>query len=187
MGRDKGLLELDGVTLVEHVIQALSAAVRDVTIISNNSEYLRFGLPVIADTYREVGPLEAIRTALANASSPVVVLCACDTPFVTSKLFEFLRDQSTGFDSVVPLDEKGMLEPLCAVYARAALAPATDLILNGRRKVSELLERVRTSTIPFGDISHLPGARNFFRNINTPEEYDRAVEAHSRHSQKGPR
>ena len=176
MGRDKGLLELDGRTLVEHVIRALSTVVGSVAILSNSSEYGRFGLPVIADTYRDVGPLEAIRTALASSGTPIVVLCACDTPFVTPRLFEFLLDRSAGFDAVVPLDEKGMLEPLCAIYSREALAPATELILSGRRKVSELFERVRTRTVPFGELCHLPGAENFFRNINTPEDYARTVE-----------
>ena len=180
MGRDKGLLELDGVTLVEHVIAALSKSVASVSILANSSEYLRFGLPVIADTHRDVGPLEAIRTALANTGAPRVILCACDTPFVTPMLFDFLLDRSEGFHAVVPLDKKGMLEPLCAVYSREALDPATGLILSGRRKVSELLDRVRTRTIEFGELRHLPGAENFFRNINTPEEYAQAVETRSR-------
>ena len=184
MGRDKGLLELDGVTLIEHVIAALSKAVPSVSILANGSEYLRFGLPVIADTHREVGPLEAIRTALASSGTPLVILCACDTPFVTAELFEFLRERSAGFDAAVPLDEKGMLEPLCAVYSQEALDPVTGLILNGRRKVSELLDRLRTRTIPFGELRHLPGAENFFRNINTPEEYAWALENLSRLSKR---
>jgi molybdopterin-guanine dinucleotide biosynthesis protein A len=176
MGRDKAWLELDGATMIEQVVAALRPVTERVTIIANSPEYARLNLPVVADTHIGIGPLEAIRTALANSRQPRVVLVGCDLPFVTPQLFAHLLRVGGDAQAVVPLDDSGRLEPLCAIYSTAALDAVTELIANGERKVSRLFERIPTRFVTFSEIHHLAGARLFFENINSPEDYQRAVE-----------
>jgi molybdopterin-guanine dinucleotide biosynthesis protein A len=147
-----------------------------VTIIANRPEYARLNLPVVADTHIGIGPLEAIRTALANSRQPRVVLVGCDLPFITPQLFTHLLDVGGDAQAIVPLDDGGRLEPLCAIYSTLALASVTELIANGERKVSRLFERIPTRLVAFSEIHHLAGARRFFENINSPEDYQRAIE-----------
>lgn len=175
MGRDKAWLELDGVTMIERVIAALRPVTRCVTIIANRPEYTRLNLPVVADTYLGVGPLEAIRTAVANARHPRVVLVGCDLPFVTPELFAHLLREAGDAQAVVPLDEAGRLEPLCAVYATAVLPVVSELIAAGHRKVSQLFDRIPTRVVAFAELERLEGAGLFFENVNSPEDYRRAV------------
>ncbi|HJQ24021.1 MAG TPA: molybdenum cofactor guanylyltransferase [Blastocatellia bacterium] len=175
MGRDKAWLELGGATMIERVIAALRPATAQVTIIANRPEYARLGLPVVADTHTEVGPLEAIRTALAHARQPRVVLVGCDLPFVTPQLFTHLLRVDGEVQAVVPLDASGQIEPLCAVYSTAALADVEALIAAGHFKVSRLFERVPTRFVAFDELRHLDGAGQFFENINSPADYQRAV------------
>jgi molybdenum cofactor guanylyltransferase len=190
MGRDKAWLEIGGRPMIEHVIEALKPVTSSIAIIANNDEYKRLGFPVFADTIPGVGPLEAIRTALTNSPAPFIVLTGCDMPFVTSELFSLLLNiasqpqqktpdsglQTPDFPlAVAPLNEEGKLEPLCALYSTQALEAITRLIESGVRKVSILFERIPARLISFDQISHLPNARFFFENINTPEEYERAV------------
>src|SRR5438128_995233 len=158
MGRDKAWLELDGVTMIERVIAALRPVTRRVTIIANRPEYTRLSLAVVADTYPGVGPLEAIRTALANARHSYVVLVGCDLPFVTSELFTHLLNMAGDAQAVVPMDESGRLEPLCAVYSTAALTAVTELIVAGQRKVSRLFDRIPTRFVTFAELERLNGA-----------------------------
>ena len=176
MGRDKAWLELDGVTMIERVIAALRPVTERVTIIANRPEYTRLNLPVVADQHPGVGPLEAIRTALSHARQPLVVLAGCDLPFVTPQLFAHLLRLGGDAQAVVPLDDSGRLEPLCAVYATSALAAVSELIAVGERKVSRLFERIPTRFVSFNELDHLDGARRFFDNINSPQDYPRAVE-----------
>lgn len=176
MGRDKAWLELDGQTMIERVIVAIKPVTTSVSIIANSPEYERLGLPVYSDTHTGIGPLEAIRTALANARTPRVLLVGCDVPFVTTELFSFLLRLKGDYQAVVPVGADERLEPLCAVYSTDALSRVTGLIENGRRKVSLLFEQVRTRLVTFDEIGHLPGAGLFFENVNTPEEYSRALE-----------
>jgi molybdopterin-guanine dinucleotide biosynthesis protein A len=176
MGSDKAWLELGGQTMIERVIAAVAPVTSSVAIIANDPQYARLGLPVFADTNRGVGPLEAIRTALVNSSTSRVVLAGCDLPFVTSELFSFLLGLEGGHQTVVPLSREGLLEPLCAVYSTESLAVVTELIASGERKVQRLFDRVPTRFLAFGEISHLPGAELFFENVNTRQEYFRAVQ-----------
>jgi molybdopterin-guanine dinucleotide biosynthesis protein A len=176
MGRDKAWLEVGGRAMIERVIAALAPVTRKVAIIANSDEYNRLGLQVFSDTISGIGPLEAIRTALANSPAPRVVLAACDLPFVTSELFARLLAAADEETSVVPLDREGRLEPLCAVYSKRALGPLTSLIESGERKVSKLLDLAPARLVSFEEISDLGGADLFFENVNTPEEYRRAVE-----------
>ena len=53
----------------------------------------------------------------------------------------------------------------------------TALIANGERKVSRLFERIPTRLVTFSELHHLAGARRFFENINSPEDYQRAIES----------
>jgi molybdenum cofactor guanylyltransferase len=202
MGRDKAFLELGSRPIIEHVIEALQPVTTSLAIIANNDQYSRFGFPVFADTNTDIGPLEAIRTALANSPTPLVILTGCDMPFVTSELFAFLlqaaNEQSlrseateppttdsglrtTDFPSaVVPLNEEGKPEPLCAVYSTAALQTVSDLIAEGGRKVSLLFEKISCRLVSFAEIRHLQNSAFFFENLNTPEDFERAIKKNVR-------
>jgi molybdenum cofactor guanylyltransferase len=176
MGRDKAWLELDGQAMIERVIAALKPVTTSVAVIANSPEYEQLGLPVYSDVHAGIGPLEAIRTALANARTPRVVLVGCDLPFVTAELFSFLLNLKGDHQAIVPVGADERLEPLCAVYSTGALEPVTRLIESGGRKVSLLFGQIRTRLVTFTEIGHLPGAESFFENVNTQEEYLRAVE-----------
>jgi molybdopterin-guanine dinucleotide biosynthesis protein A len=179
MGRDKAWLELDGRTMIERVIEAVKPVTTTISIIANSADYSRLGFPVFADTNLGVGPLEAIRTALANSPSEWVILVGCDMPFVTTDFFVLLLNiteqaitDSRPAAAVVPLNQKGLPEPLCALYSIAALPAVTGLIASGERKVSLLFERIPTRFVAFDEIKDLSASKHLFENINTPEDYE---------------
>lgn len=176
MGTDKAWLDLGGQPMIKHIIAALQPVTSGLAIIANNPDYARLGLPVFADEQAGVGPLEAIRTALANTLKSRVVLIGCDLPFVTSNLFKFLLKIPGNYDAVVPLGADGRLEPLCAIYSKEAEQVVRELITSGERKVSRLFDQVPTRFVDFDEVRHLAGSHLFFENVNTPEDYSRALE-----------
>src|SRR5262245_38789997 len=181
MGTDKAWLDLNGVSMIERVIAALSGAVATVSIVANTPEFARLGLPTFSDAFAGRGPLEGIRTALSNSRSSRVVLVACDLPFVTSELFKFLLTVSVNHQATIPIGPDGKLEPTCAVYDTRALPVLNNILASGVRKISDLFDRVPTRFVPFNEISRLSGAGLFFENINTPEDYSRALERFKGH------
>ena len=182
MGADKAWLDLAGQPMIKRVIAALEPVTSGIAIIANRPEYARLGFPVFADELSGVGPLEAIRTALANTLTSRVVLVGCDLPFVTPELLKFLLKMSVDENAVVPIGADGRLEPLCAIYSKKAEQVVHDLIVSGERKVSRLFDRVATRFVAFDEVRHLPGSHLFFENINTPEDYARALETLSGHA-----
>lgn len=175
MGTDKAWLQIDGQPLIKRVIAALAPVTTEVAIIANGDGYEVLTLPVFSDVHVGIGPLEAIRTALANTRTSRVVLVACDLPFVTSELFEFLLRIPESSRAVIPKGADGKLEPLCAIYCRQLLPLATQLIESGERKVRALFDQVPTRFVEFEEIRHLTHSHLFFENINTLEDYHRAV------------
>lgn len=177
MGTDKAWLELDGRAIIEHVIAALVPVTTSVAIIANSADYARLGFPVFADRETGIGPLEAVRTALASANSSRIVLVGCDLPFVTAELFRFLLSIPGNHNAVVPVGADRKLEPLCAIYRPEALHVVTDLIARGERKISILFDRLSTRIVAFDELRHLEGSELFFENVNTPEDYLQAIAA----------
>lgn len=176
MGTDKAWLEIGGRAMIEHVIAALLPVTTGVSVIANSHEYSRLGLPVFADANSGIGPLEAIRTSLANARAPRVALVGCDLPFVTPELFRLLLEVKGDHQAIIPTGRDERLEPLCAVYSVDALDCVAELIARGERKVSKLFDLVPTRRVGFDEVRHLRGSRFFFHNVNTPEDYARACE-----------
>ena len=176
MGVDKAWLELAGRAMIEHVIAALAPVSTHLAIIANSPDYERLGFPVYADSNKEIGPLEAVRTALSNTFTDRVMLVGCDLPFVTTDLFKLLLNIAGDHYATVPIGPDGKLEPLCAIYRAEALSVVTELINQGERKMSRLFDRVPTRFVPFDELRLLRGSDVFFENINTPEDYKRASE-----------
>jgi molybdopterin-guanine dinucleotide biosynthesis protein A len=173
MGGDKAWLQLDGRPMIQRVIDTLTAVASPISIIANTGPYETLGLPVYRDANLGVGPLEAIRVALATARSQRVIVLACDLPLVRPSLFEFLLSLPGEYQAIVPVGPDGHLETLCAVYSTKAVQTVSTLISEGRRMVRLLYERIETRRVEFEEFCSLAGSETFFENVNTPEDYER--------------
>jgi molybdopterin-guanine dinucleotide biosynthesis protein A len=176
MGTDKSQLMLGDLTAVEVIGDALHRITASVTTVGwDEAKAARF--PNIPDLRRDWGPLAGIEAALRHAKSTHCLIVGCDFPFVTAQLFERLIESTHDWDAVVPMQNDGRPQPLCAVYQVQTCLPATELALAaGGHSPRALLDRVRTQYLPFSEISHLDDAENFFFNVNTPENYRRATQ-----------
>ena len=80
------------------------------------------------------------------------------------------------FDAVAPTQADGRLQPLCALYARDACLPVAErLIRTGELRPRSLLSQVRTRLVAFEELADLDGAGLLFSNVNTPDDYRRAL------------
>jgi molybdopterin-guanine dinucleotide biosynthesis protein A len=86
-----------------------------------SAEGLRvLGFDVVQDTKPGRGPLGGIVRALEMGTAPLVVVLACDTPFVTAETVLKLVRAAGDRGSIASTD--GRLEPLIAAYGRPLLA-----------------------------------------------------------------
>ncbi len=178
MGEDKARLTLGGLNFVEHIRVALDALAARITLVGAAERCAAWPrLPSVPDFYVEWGALGGLHAALTACRAEWAVVVACDLPFVTGELFLRLASLRENFDAVVPVQQDGRWQPLCALYrASRAGALAAELIATGERRPRALLDQLRTRRVAFDELSSLRGADLFFTNVNTPEDYARARE-----------
>ena len=176
MGTDKSQLLLNGESFVERIAAELAAVTKDIVLVGKPVQRST-KLPQTPDVYPGWGALGGVHTALASSNADWCLIVACDFPFVTAGLFARLASLREAFEAVAPVQSDGIPQPLCTLYqTKHCLERAEQLINSGERKPIALLQSVRTRWVPFADIQDLPGAEQFFVNVNTPEDYDRIVE-----------
>lgn len=180
MGEDKARLKLGGQTFVERIARALSSITSRVSTVGAKTEANNGGLPNVPDVYREWGALGGLHGALSACTAEWAAVVACDLPFVTGELFTRLAQEREGFDAIVPVQMDERLQPLCALYrSRVCRQRAQELIEQGERRPRDLLRAVRTRRLAPHEWSNLNDAKLFFQNINTREEYRKAVNRES--------
>ena len=179
MGSDKSQLRIENETFVERIAACLSQVTDSVTLVNPHHEHP--GFRSIVDQYPGWGALGGLHAALAAGQSEWAIVVACDLPFVTAGLFNYLASQRENHDTVVPLQPDGRPQPLAALYRiDPCRQRAAELIESGKRRPLDLLELVNTRWVPFTELTNLDQAEKFFVNINTPDDYDAVIMRDSR-------
>ena len=162
MGRDKSQLLLDTRTFTERISDTLRQVTDSLTIVRADQ-----------DIYPNWGALGGLHAALAACKREWAIVVACDLPFVSPELLNYLASLRNQHDAIVPVQADERPQPLCALYRIEPCLPrATELIETGHRRPLDLLELVNTRWVPFTELRNLDRAEKFFVNINTPEDYD---------------
>lgn len=171
MGRDKALVPLAGVPMIQHVLARLTGLGDETLITSNNSDELRFlNLPVVADEEPGAGALWGLHTALSAAQGDSVLIVACDMPFINRLLLEHLVQLASKGDVVVPR-WNDRYQTMQTVYARKkCLKAVEDSLERGDRRMISFYPQVKVRIVPPEEVTEFdPTGRSFF-NVNTPED-----------------
>ncbi len=170
MGRDKGLVELDGKPLVGHVIDRLAHLAGEVILTANDAPgYARFGVRIVPDEDPGAGSLAGLATALAGAQGDPVLVVACDMPFASPRLAAHMLSLISSAEAVVPRPE-GEFEPLYAVYRRSCLPAIRRALLRGDRRVISFFDDVLLQVVESDEARSLEPDPYAFFNVNTPDD-----------------
>ncbi len=176
MGRDKGLMEMDGIALTERMWRLLKEVCPKAIIIANRNGYEKIGAEVYNDLIPGKGPMGGIHTALQKAETPFVLTLACDMPFANARMLNYIiQHAGTKYDAVVPVHEN-MPQPLCAVYQKTCLPGLEEMMNKGNYKLQYLLATVSTRLLMI-DKKKDWYSPNLFMNVNTPDDFQKALQA----------
>jgi molybdopterin-guanine dinucleotide biosynthesis protein A len=179
-GRDKSALVIGGQSILERQLAELSRLTDDILVVGADKGSVPGSLcRVVPDRTPGCGPLGGLDAALAAAKNEVVVIVACDMPFVTSAFLGHLVDLIGNADAVVPRTERGY-HPLCAVYTQACRGPVVRRLAERRLKMLDLLADLRVRALTTAEIEAFGGARRLLANVNTPADYE-AIETAQSH------
>ena len=170
-GVDKAAIELVGRPLLEHVYASLGPLAGQVLVVTNDDRLAGDGrLTLIHDPDPHAGVLPALLAALDAATSPLIMLVACDMPFVSRRVFRHLLARAEPHDVVMPRVD-GFEQPMHAIYRveRCRAAVRATLAL-GKRRMTAFLDDVDTRYVEEAELRPLdPDLRSFF-NVNTPDD-----------------
>jgi molybdopterin-guanine dinucleotide biosynthesis protein A len=167
MGRDKATLVINGTRLAQRTGDLLQLVAGPVIEVGPGYT----SLPHSSEDPPGSGPLAAIAAGAAELArlhySGSVLVVATDLPRLTEAYLTILASHPVPSPdhSVVPRDEGGTPQPLCARYSAAALAVARTLVGDGQRSMKALLEAV---PITWLDMPQLD--THVLNDIDTPED-----------------
>jgi molybdopterin-guanine dinucleotide biosynthesis protein A len=193
MGANKFALPLGDATFSERVVVALQkiAAGRVSFVVGTNQaaetdKLLPLDVPRITDIFPHKAALGGIYTALVDTKAEWAAIAACDYPFVTADLFVRLAEIANSADekiaAIVPVQPDGRVQPLCTLYRVKPCLIAAEQLLNNDEipPVRRLFQSVETRRVEFMELTDLHGAKDFFTNINTLEDYLRVLSIHQK-------
>ena len=172
MGRDKALLELDGVPMVVRMARLAEPHVASVRVVAPPERYASLSLCVVADRWQGTGPLGGIATALGASSSQWNLILGCDLPYLTAEWLVWLiaRALPSSAQAVVPELPQG-LEPLAAMYRKDCALAFSAALERGVRRVSEALKEIFFERVTAGQWHEFASTDMLFENMNTPEDF----------------
>lgn len=166
LGNDKAFVKFEGVPIIERILSVLGTLFRKCIIVANTPEkFADLGCRLVADVYREVGPLGGLQAGLTASDSELNLVTACDMPLIKPEVVKYLISIK-GEDAVVPVIG-GFPEPLLAVYSTRCLPVIEKMIRNGQYKISRLYDKVATKFIDEKELREIDPELLSFCNINT--------------------
>lgn len=172
-GRPKGLERVHGERVIDRVAKVLGAVTDSLLLIANDPSAAAWlpGIRVERDVRPGIGSLGGIHAALVHAGTAVIVV-AWDMPFVPEGLLAELRVLGEDADVVAP--ESGSsrrgLEPLCAYYSPACIAPIESSIDADDRRVIGFFDQVRVARLIADEVRRYGDPDRLFMNVNSPSE-----------------
>lgn len=168
MGRDKGLVNLNGKAMISHVLASVRHIANNIIIVANNNKYNQFGYIVYGDILKDCGPMGGIYSGLTYSTTENNLVISCDIPFISTELLGYIVKNSYDCDIAIPVHNE-KLEPLCAIYSKKCVQKLKDLLLKKELKMHDALSNFHVKQIIISPQQNFYSEK-LFQNINSKDE-----------------
>lgn len=137
MGADKGLLQLNGKTWAEHIVQKLKDQKLPFVVSINDKQQEAFGKvfkkeELIIDQLPMHGPLNGLLTVHQQNPQKDILLMACDLIDMDKlTLQELISSYEKNEADCFAYEENNFFQPLCAIYTSKVLDSLSERLTNG--------------------------------------------------------
>jgi len=167
-GQDKGLLEFNGLPLIEILIAELARQTVATIVNANRNldRYQAFGLPVISDRLENYqGPLAGFASAMDSVDTDFILTLPCDGPVLAADyVARFIASQQQSGAAICVAFDGERLQPVHALIRVDLRASLNRFLDSGDRKIDRWYALHDYAQTDFSD------CRDMFRNINTPSD-----------------
>jgi molybdopterin-guanine dinucleotide biosynthesis protein A len=175
-GKEKYFFQYQGKTFIDRLLTSLFHVVDEVILVARDeAQCQRFnqitGVRCISDIRPGIGPVGGLHAGSLAAKGDLVFVSACDMPCVDFSVVAHLFDSIGEYDAAIPCWNPDMLEPLHAVYRRAALL--SYLESHDSLSLRTMVQSLNSRFIPVYELKAYDPALKTFTNINKIEELER--------------
>jgi len=167
-GQDKGLVEVLGKPLIEHILEQLTQETTSIVINANRNQsvYKAYGYPVIEDTMADYqGPLAGFASVMGNIGTEYLLTLPCDAPTIPQHYVErMMQCQQAELADIVVASDGSRIQPVHALIATRLLPSLLEFLARGERKIDRWYAEHKMATLDFSD------APEVFHNLNTQEQ-----------------
>lgn len=169
MGTDKSLLKWKGKTLIEHAVETIKPVCIKVVISSNKKVYGFTGCDTWPDELPGQAPIIGIYSCLKRSETEINIFLSCDMPYLRTDLLRHMIDRVDNHPLLVPVNDDGLLEPLCGIYRKTIIPHLEKHIRHNNLSIYEFIREHGGKFLKLG--KELPFYdSNLFANINTPDD-----------------
>lgn len=169
-GVDKGLVKLNNLPLVQHLVSRIQPQVSNIIISANRNidSYKKLGFPVYEDEISDyAGPLAGILKALQHCETEWLLIVPADSPFIPTDLVSRLVQNIEDAKLAIPNDGEH-LHPTFALLHKSLQSSLDNYLASGERKARVWMQQQQHTIVDFSDQA------NAFININTEDDLIKA-------------
>ncbi|MDQ0148576.1 molybdenum cofactor guanylyltransferase [Eubacterium multiforme] len=167
--KTKAFLKFNGDTFINRTLLAVADYEEKIISCNDFKTYKDFKNEalLVSDSFKEIGPIGGIYSALKKSSFSYALIVACDMPFLNKDILNYLGNYDFKEDALIPI-VNGKIEPLCGIYKKSSVKLIENMIKDKDYKLMNLLKNLNTKYLDIKD-------NNNFLNINNPEEYSKLI------------
>ena len=158
------------------MVEKLENIVDDTIIVTNTFEdYAFLHLPMIEDKRKGKGPLAGMEAGLAATQTERNLIVACDMPFISVELGQYLLSCLGEYQAAVP-EISGQLHPLFAAYRKDVNEAVTQSLEENQLRIRHFLHNIHVKIVKKELLQSLEidNEELYFFNMNNPDEYHKA-------------
>jgi molybdopterin-guanine dinucleotide biosynthesis protein A len=178
MGEWKAALQFGPTTILAKMAAELASACEDVVIVAAPSGDLPLDshspITIVRDEREYQGPVGALARGLDAARRDVAFACSCDLPMLSARVALAMVAMLAQHDAVIA-EVGGVLQPLHAVYRRGCAAALRAMEARGERRLQAIAAEINTRRLSEAEMREIDPELTSFMNVNTPEDYRRAL------------
>ena len=164
---DKGLVIVNGLPLVENLINKISSHTKKIIINANRNinDYEKYGFPVIEDNLENFqGPLSGIFSMLEKIDTNYLFTIPCDCPNFSWDVTKKIIDEYDETKEIYIAHNSVRSQPVFMLISKNKLEPLKNFLSSGDRKIDIFYQQNNYKYVYFDKDSI------YFDNINTIEQ-----------------
>ena len=166
MGTEKGLVNYNNKAFIQLVIDAIEPITTNIFLVTDNQEYTDFNYPLVADIYKNKGPVGGIFSALDRSETENNLILSCDIPKISTTVIKnYLINNILDQKDVIFLSDDKNIYPLIGIYNKSVKPKFSEAISSNRIKLLSLLNELNCQVIKVN-----PRDFESLKNINTQDE-----------------